>query len=125
MGNLTKVWHSCRRPVWIRINAKLHKLCVLCVIKSSLCTFSYLESLVVIFSKRISTLTQIGVPGCTSTEWLAGTDGKVFTGSMDPALRTDVQATEMVVKKTYAELEAELAAAKKRIAELEAQVAAA
>jgi len=78
-----------------------------------------------IFQEDLYPDTQIGVPGCTSTEWLAGTDGKVVTGSMDPALRTDVQATEMVVKKTYAELEAELAEAKKRIAELEAQVAAA
>lgn len=78
-----------------------------------------------IFQDDIYPDTAIGIPGCQASEWASGTDGKVQLGSMDPAKRTDVQAAEVVVKKTYAELETALAEAQARIKELEAQLASA
>lgn len=75
-----------------------------------------------IFQEDLYPDTQIGVPGCSAAEWKSGTDGKVVTGSMDPELRTDVAQQEVVVKKTYEELEAALATAEARIKELEAQL---
>jgi len=57
----------------------------------------------------------------TSDEYLAGGNSEVTLVSMDPENRSDRVAQEVAVKKTYQELETELAAALARIAELEAQ----
>jgi coronin-1B/1C/6 len=61
-----------------------------------------------------------GTPSQTADEYFAGGNSEVVTMSMNPDNRTDRVATETTVKKTYAELETELAAALARIAELEA-----
>lgn len=68
----------------------------------------------------------LGIPSCTADEWFAGSEAMPVLSPMDPKDRSDdaAPAAELKVKKSRAELEAELAAALKKIEELEAALAA-
>jgi coronin-1B/1C/6 len=61
-----------------------------------------------------------GIPSGTCAEYLEGNNAEPTLTSMRPGERLSAEVQEFVAKKTYAELEAELAAAYARIAELEA-----
>jgi len=76
------------------------------------------------FQSDIYPDTAAPVPAQDSKSYFGGADVDPILMSMKPGEGLAAAATEIVKKKTYAELEAELEAANKRIAELEAQLAA-
>lgn len=61
-----------------------------------------------------------GISSATCADWMGGADAEPTLTSMRPGERVMAEAQVFVAKKTYVELEAELAAAYARIAELEA-----
>lgn len=72
------------------------------------------------FQADIFPETRAPIPAQTSAEYLEGKNAAPIMSSMKPGEVQQAGQTEFVAKKTYAELETELAAALARIAELEA-----
>lgn len=75
------------------------------------------------FQSDIFPDTACGPPAIEAAEYFEGKNGAPNLVSMDPEQRSEKVVTEFVAKKSYDEIEAELAAALARIAELEAQLA--
>ncbi|MES1909771.1 MAG: hypothetical protein MHM6MM_002464 [Cercozoa sp. M6MM] len=80
-----------------------------------------------IFQDDIFPDTYAGVPSMTAEEYFGGASKEVIKTSLDPEKRTDgagaSAAATFVAKKSYEQLEEELAAAQAKIAELEAKLA--
>jgi WD40 repeat protein len=78
-----------------------------------------------LFQEDLFPATRAPIAAQDSAAWLEGKNAEPVLMSMNPADNTDrpVAKAAFVAKKTYAQLEAELAAANKRIAELEAAAA--
>lgn len=74
-----------------------------------------------LFQKDLFPDAYAGAPALEASAWLDGKNEDPVLTSMKPGQQTRAKA-EFTAKKSYGELEAELAAAKKRIAELEAQL---
>lgn len=76
-----------------------------------------------LFQEDIFPESYAGVPSIDCSEYAAGKNGEIIKASMKPgAAGNSVKKVEFKAKKTYAQLEKELAAANKKIAELEAKL---